>query len=75
MDMRSRTFGMVVLTGCLVFSAIGIAHATPVSSTSTIPKPPSAPELDPNALRSGLTLLGGGVLMLAERRRRNRHEG
>jgi hypothetical protein len=31
---------------------------------------PRAPEIDPTALRSALVVLAGGVLMLAERRRR-----
>jgi hypothetical protein len=36
------------------------------------PDPVSAPELNPSVLGSGLTLLTGGALLLAERRRARR---
>lgn len=35
-------------------------------------KPPMAPEIDPSLLGSGLALLAGGVLVVAERYRRRR---
>jgi hypothetical protein len=34
-----------------------------------VPGPHATPELDPGALRSALTLLAGGVLLLTDRRR------
>jgi hypothetical protein len=34
--------------------------------------PPRAPEIDPSVARGTLAVLAGGVLMLAERRRRRR---
>jgi hypothetical protein len=72
--MRSRIFGMLVLASGLSFGIAGVAYAAP---TTSVPKPPikAAPELDPGALSSGLTLLGGGLLMLTERRRGHREAG
>jgi hypothetical protein len=76
--MRLRVLGMLVFASGLALSAIGVAHANsnPPSTVSKLPIPSSrAPELDPSALGSGLALLGGGILLLAERRRPNRQEG
>jgi hypothetical protein len=37
-----------------------------------IPTPNATPEIDPGMLRGGLVLLGGGLVILADRRARRR---
>jgi hypothetical protein len=64
--MPSRMIGMLVLAGGLILAVTGIANATPSVSTHAVP------ELDAGAIGSGLALLTGGVLLMAERRRRRK---
>ena len=71
MVMRARIFVVTILAAGLLLHMAGLAHAFPPPP----PPPHGAPELDLNTLRSGLALLGGGVLLLAERFRRNRKDG
>jgi hypothetical protein len=68
--MAIRVLG-IALFGCsLALTAIGMANATP-STVSTISPVavPHVPELDPAAIGSGIALLAGGIMLLAERRR------
>jgi hypothetical protein len=61
----SFRFGLQIGGLALVLAACsGVAWATP-------PLPPSAPEIDPSSLRAALMLLGGGVLLVADRFRRS----
>jgi hypothetical protein len=63
--MFSRIVGVMVITTGLMFGLISPAlafHQQP-------PHGPSAPELDPGALGSGVAILAGGVMLLNERRR------
>jgi hypothetical protein len=59
--MFRRVLGILTLMAAFMFGTIGFAHAYGWGY--------SAPELDPSALGSGLALLAGGMLLLAERRR------
>ena len=63
--MFSRILGVFVLTTALMFGVISPAHAFHQQP----PYGPSAPELDPGALGSGVAILAGGVMLLNERRR------
>jgi hypothetical protein len=66
--MFSRILGVFVLTTGLMFGVISPAHAF----HQPFPPPghgPTAPELDPGALGSGIAILAGGVMLLNERRR------
>jgi hypothetical protein len=69
--MFSRIAGVLVLTGAIMFGAIGLVQAQPTTSTiGGIPRPNAVPEFDPNALSSAVVMLAGGVLLLNERRRK-----
>jgi hypothetical protein len=68
--MISRLLGSLVLTGGIMFGAIGLACAQ--SSSRPVPVSPRAvPELDPTALGGGIMILAGGLLVLNERRRKS----
>jgi hypothetical protein len=63
-----RILGVFVVTTGLMFGLISPAHAY----HQPYPPPghnPSAPELDPTSLGSGIAILAGGFLLLNERRR------
>ena len=66
--MASRVFGILVISVSLMLATLGVARAKKPYS------PPcphsSAPELDPGALAAGIALLGGGAIVLTERRRK-----
>ena len=70
--MVSRLFGILLLTGSLMFGAINVAQARPGNGFGNGNGGSSAPELDPTALGGGLAMLVGGILVLNERRRRNK---
>jgi hypothetical protein len=53
--------GLLVCGGLVILSALG---------GSALARTSDAPEIDPNSLSSALTLLAGGVMLLAGRRRR-----
>jgi hypothetical protein len=58
-------FGLQIGGLALVLAACsGVAWAIP-------PLPGSAPEIDPSSLNAALMLLGGGVLLVADRFRRS----
>jgi hypothetical protein len=65
-DTLKRIFGAFLLTVGLTFGAIGVAHANGWGSWG---HDPSAPELDPSILGSGITILAGGLILLNERGR------
>jgi hypothetical protein len=60
--------GMLALAGGLFLAVSGIANATPTLSSHAVP------ELDASAIGSGLALLTGGILLMAERRRRHKEQ-
>lgn len=62
--MLMRVAGIVGLASGLIFTAISMAHA--VGPTAV-----SVPELDPASIGGAITILGGGLLLLAERRRKS----
>jgi hypothetical protein len=75
-------FGKLIGMGTLAL-AVTVLVSPPAQATSSVncrelpflckgQQPRSAPEIDPGLLRGTLTVLSGGVLMLAERRRRRR---
>ena len=79
--MVSRFLGILSLMICLCFSISGIALAGPGPGGPGGGQwpggpgpgdPPRAFELDPAILASGVAILVGGVLLLNERRRKNR---
>jgi hypothetical protein len=65
-------FRLLSLTALILASTVTVAklrgQGGATLATSGSPAT-SAPELDPSSLGSGLTLLAGGVMLLAERRR------
>jgi hypothetical protein len=48
-----------------MFAAVGTAHVVPANAVN-------APEFDPAALSSGIAILGGSLLLVAERRRKSK---
>lgn len=64
--MFRRILALLFLALALTFSIVGFANAYPGGDHGW---GYSAPELDPTALGSGLALLAGGILLIAERRR------
>jgi hypothetical protein len=66
--MLSRFFTILILTIGLTFGAISLAHAHNGNGLAD----PSAPELDPKVLGSGLAILAGGVILVNERRRKHK---
>ncbi|HEX4209733.1 MAG TPA: hypothetical protein VHY56_05035 [Candidatus Binataceae bacterium] len=68
--MFTRLFGIMILAASLSFSLIGTVRAD--DGWHGRGGDPSAPELDPTALGSGVALLAGGIVLLNERRRARR---
>jgi hypothetical protein len=68
--MFRRIFGVSLLIAAFTFVAAGFASAFGFPGGG---RGFPAPELDPTAIGSGLALLAGGVLVLAERRRAGRN--
>lgn len=64
----ARILGMLVLTGGLV---LGASRLSNIPTTRAASAARSVPELDSNALGSGITILVGGLLLLHERRRKD----
>ena len=62
--MFSRILATLSLSLALTFSIVGFANAYSGGNHGY-----QAPELDPAALGSGLAVLAGGILLVAERRR------
>jgi len=64
------------LTTILVASLVlGLLFLAPLSNAFAAPlhrPPPRVPEIDPSIAISGLAMLGGGVLLIANRFRRRR---
>ncbi|HUN59149.1 MAG TPA: hypothetical protein VMU41_13630 [Candidatus Binataceae bacterium] len=60
--MFTRIFGTFLLVFGATLGALGMAHAYGGWN-------PSAPELDPTVLGSGVSILAGGWILLNERRR------
>jgi hypothetical protein len=48
------------------------SQAFPILPLAAPPPPPGIPEIDPSSIAGALTLLGGGLMYLTERRRRNK---
>ncbi|MGA9243941.1 MAG: hypothetical protein WBW03_18395 [Silvibacterium sp.] len=46
---------------------ITAAHAAPTSTTSTVPKPSTAPEVDPSLAMGGISLVAGTLAVLRAR--------
>lgn len=69
--MVSRIAGVLVLTGTIMFSTMGLVQAQPTTSVGGIPKPNAVPEFDTNALGSAIVILAGGLFLLNERHRKN----
>jgi hypothetical protein len=67
--MFKRILGAFILTTGLTFGAIGVARADRGYGPGPWGNHPSAPELDPTLLISGITILAGGLILLDERRR------
>ena len=57
-----RTFGL-----CLVMVAVA---SVAQGRTPAPPQPGVVPELDPGSVLSAMTMLGGGFMMITDRRRR-----
>jgi hypothetical protein len=55
-----------MVTGLLWLAPLAIAFAQPAH------RPPRVPEIDPALAISGLAMLGGGILLIADRFRRRR---
>ena len=53
----------------------GLFWLAPLTSAfaQTAHRPPRVPEIDPALAISGLAMLGGGILLIADRFRRRRH--
>jgi hypothetical protein len=62
--MLLRVVGIMGMASGLMLAAIGMAHAVPTVV--------SAPELDPASIGGGIAILGGSLLLLAERRRKSK---
>lgn len=58
-----KTLGVLVMTGAM------ICVASQAMAVLTDPRP--TPEIDPSALRGVLTLIGGGLCVVADRWRRS----
>jgi hypothetical protein len=77
--MHRRFSGILILAIGLAFGVIKAAHAGVdngkgnggQNNGNQNGRGQNAPELDPSAIGSGIALLGGGMLLLGERRRRN----
>jgi hypothetical protein len=77
--MSLRILTILLLTIGLTFSVIGMSYAGHDNGYGNGGNnngkgngnggDPAAPELDPVALASGIAILGGGVILLNERRR------
>ena len=63
----ARIFGVLTLTSSLVFGVSRLSHTHATGWDRT---PKSAPELDPTAIRGGLIMTVGGLLVLNDRRRK-----
>jgi hypothetical protein len=63
--MFKRILGAFILTFGLTLGTLGMAHAYDGWRGND----PSAPELDPSIVGSGVAILAGGVILLNERRR------
>ena len=66
MLLRLLGLAALILTGGLTYANL---HSHSGGATIGAPSISSAPELDPSAAGAGLTLLAGGLTLLAERRR------
>jgi hypothetical protein len=64
--MFKRILDSFLLSTALTFGCLGIAHA--YSGWDH----PSAPELDPTVLGSGISILAGGLILFNERRRKRK---
>ena len=64
--MVSRIASVLVLTGTIMLGLLGSMPAHALTGSVAVP------ELEPSVLTGGIALLIGGIVMLNERRRKNR---
>jgi hypothetical protein len=70
--MLMRILGIAALILASTITVTSFHHLQERQPSPGCPDPASAPELNPSVLGGGLTLLTGGALLLAERRRARR---
>jgi hypothetical protein len=70
MFIRLLSLAALILASSLTLAGLR-GHPRGATSSGS-PSVTSAPELDPSAIGSGLTMLAGGAMLLAERRRASR---
>jgi hypothetical protein len=69
--MFSRIAAVLVLTGAIMFSAMGPVQAQSTSNIGGLkPRPDAVPEFDPSVLGSAIVILAGGLFLLNEHRRK-----
>jgi hypothetical protein len=80
--MHQRALRIVILAVSLAFGVTGVAHAqgfdngngnSGQNNGNQNGRRHDAPEIDPSAIGSGIALLGGGMLLIGERRRKNKN--